>query len=553
MDKYTQLVNRWGILQTERSSWIAQWRELSTYLLPSNGRFFVQDRDKGYKKFNNIYDSTGTRALKTLGAGLMSGATSPARPWFRLQTPDAALNAYQPVKVWLDEVSQLMHKVFQTSNTYRVLHQMYEELGAFGTSAAVVLPDFNNVIHLYPLTCGEYCLAADAKGNICTLYRQFQMQVSAIVKEFGYENCSQSVRALYDNNGLDQWITIQHCIEPRADRDPSKKDAKNKAWASYYFEWGTNDKKYLRESGFDRFPAVVPRWTVAGGDIYGTSPGMEALGDVKQLQQEQLRKAQGIDYQTNPPLAVPTGLKNRDVDRLPGGVTYYDQANSPQGVKTLFDVNLRLDYLLSDIQDIRVRIQQTFFADLFLMISNMEDPKMTATEVAARQEEKMLMLGPVLERLSNELLHPLIDLTFAAMLDQGVLPPPPQELQGMELSVELVSVLAQAQRAVGTNAMDRFVGAMTVVAQVKPEVIDKFNPDAWADSYSDSLGVDPTIIVSDDKVAALRDARAKAQAAQQQAAVQEQMSKTARNLGQTPVHGGSNAYDQLNQVSGYTQ
>lgn len=550
--KRQQLTTRWGALKTERSSWITQWAEISRYLLPYNGRYFLEDRDKGRRKFNHIYDNTGTQSLRTLGAGLMAGATSPARPWFRLQTPDPSLNAFQPVKIWLDDVSQGMHKVFQKSNTYRALHQMYEELGAFGTAACVILPDFDDVIHCYPVTAGEYCIATDAKGEVVTLYRQFEMQVSQMVKEFGLSNCSGSVQGLYANGTLDAWIPIQHSIEPRYDRDPSKKDFKNMAWGSYYFEFGGNEDKLLREGGFKRFPGVVPRWAVAGGDIYGNSPAMESLGDVKQLQHEQLRKAQGIDYQTNPPLSVPTNLKNRDIDRLPGGITFLDATSQNQGVKNLFEVNLDLQYLLADIQDVRGRIKTTFFADLFLMISNNNDPNMTATEVAARQEEKMLMLGPVLERLSNELLHPLIEITFDNMIASGVVPPPPQEMQGMQLNVELISVLAQAQRAIGTNSADRFVAQLGQIATFKPDVLDKFDSDAWADSYSDMLGVDPTLIVASDKVAMIRDARAKAQQAQQQAAVMEQQSNTAKNLGATPTAGGGNAYDQLNNLTGYS-
>lgn len=553
--KRKNFLQRWISLQTERASWISQWREISTYLLPYNGRFVLQDRDKGTKKFNNIYDSTGTQALRTLGAGLMAGATSPARPWFRLQTPDQTLNAQQSVKVWLDQVTQLMLQVFSKSNTYRSLHQMYEELGAFGTAAAVILPDFDSVIHHYTLTAGEYCIATDAKGDVVTLYRQFQMQVSQLVKEFGLEKCSASVQAMYNTGTLDAWVTVQHSIEPRSDRDPSKKDAKNMAWGSFYMELGTgpgDGQGFLRESGFNRFPGVAPRWAVAGGDIYGNGPGMESIGDLKGLQHKALRKAQALDYQTNPPLAVPASLKNRDVDRLPGGVTFVDQTSQNQAVKNLFDVQLELQYLLQDMAEDRARIKGTFFADLFLMISQNSDPNMTATEVAARQEEKMLMLGPVLERLSNELLYPLIEITFQHMQESGVVPPAPQEMQGMQLNVELISVLAQAQRAVGTNSADRFVAQIGVIAQFKPEVLDKFDTDAWADSYSDMLGVDPTLIVSDDAVQALRAARAKAQAAQQQAAAAEQVSKTAKNLGQTPTSGPPNAaMDMMQQFSGY--
>jgi hypothetical protein len=549
--KRNELLQRWGSLQTERSSWWSHWQELTQYILPRNGRYFVQDRDKGNRRNGNIYDNTATRALRTLGAGMMSGATSPARPWFRLGTPDPDLNAYQPVKVWLDDVSQRIHRVYQKSNTYRALHQIYEELGAFGTAASIILPDFDNVIHQYSLTCGEYCIATDWQGNVCTIYRKFQKQVSEIVKEFGYANCSQTVQSNYNSGNLDAWITILHAIEPRADRDPSKKDAKNMAWASYYMEM-SGEPKFLRESGFKRFPGVAPRWAVAGGDIYGNSPGMEALGDIKSLQHLQLRKANAIDYQSNPPIAVPSSMKNQDLNRLPGGVSYYGDGTNPQPIKNLFDVPLRLDYVLQDIQDTRQRINSTFFSDLFLMLANSTEGNMTATEVAMRQEEKMLMLGPVLERLDNELLYPLVDSTFNYMVEAGAIPPPPEEMQGMELSVEMISMLAQAQRAIGVNGIDRFVGNLGAVAGFKPDVLDKFDSDAWADAYSDSLGVDPRLIVASDKVAIIRQKRAEAQAAAQQAQMSEVMSKTARNLGATPTGGSSNAaQDLMNQFSGY--
>lgn len=545
-----KLFTRWGMLKTERATWWAHWQEITNYLLPRSGRYFVQDRDKGWRRHNNIYDNTGTRALRVLGAGMMAGATSPARPWFRLGTADPELNSYQPVKLWLQDVTQRMQVVFQKSNTYRTLHQMYEELGAFGTAASIVLPDYQTAIHHYPVTIGEYAIAQDYQGKVCTIYREFEKTVGEIVKEYGYNNCSTVVKNMYDRGSLDQWIRLIHAIEPRADRDIRKKDAKNMAWGSYTFEVGGNPHTFLRESGFKEFPALVPRWATAGGDIYGNSPGMEVLGDVKQLQHEQLRKAQAIDYQTKPPLQVPTSMKNRDVETLPGGVSFYDGQTA--GIKTAFEVNLNLQHLVGDIQDVRERIRGGFYADLFLMLANATDTRMTATEVAERHEEKLLMLGPVLERLHNELLDPLIDMTFTRMIEAGLVPPPPPELQGMELNVEFVSMLAQAQRAIGTNSVDRYVANLGAVAGFKPDVLDKFDSDQWADVYADMLGVDPKLIVPSDKVALLREARGKAEAAKAQMEAAHTMSESARNLGTVSTGPDSNAaMDIMNQFSGY--
>jgi hypothetical protein len=549
-----KLLMRWGQLRTERASWWGHWQEISTYILPWNGRYFRQDRDKGIRRNNQIYDNTGIRALRTLGAGLMAGATSPARPWFRLGTHDPALNQAQPVKLWLAEVAERMHAVFQKSNTYRALQQVYEEMGAFGTGASIVLPDFATVIHHYPLTIGEYAIATDWQGNVNTLYREFEKTVAEMVKEFGLDNCSPTVQSLYSTGQLGAWIPIIHAIEPRSDRDPSKKDARNMEWGSWYFELSGESDKCLRESGFKQFPAVVPRWSVAGGDIYGNSPGMEALGDIKQLQHEQLRKAQGIDYQTNPPLQIPDGLKNRDVERLPGGITFRPDGASSK-IETMFDVELNLGELLNDIQDVRQRIQRSFFSDIFMMLANSTNPQMTATEVAERQEEKMLMMGPVLERLNNELLFPLIESTFMHMAQMNALPPAPPELAGMDLNVEFISMLAQAQRAIGTNSVDRFVGSLGTVAQMKPDVLDKFDSDAWADAYSDMLGVDPKLVLANEQVTMIRNSRAAAQAAQAKIAAAQQASAAAKNFGQAQAAvappGGGAGSDVMNLFSGY--
>lgn len=548
-----RLQQRWQSLKQERSSWMPHWQEITQFLLPRGGRYFAQDRNQGGKRHNNIYDNTGCRALATMGAGLMAGATSPARPWFSLTTPDPTLNLLKPVQMWLADCRLRLMRMFQRSNTYRALHQIYEEIGAFGTAACLVLPNFETGIHMHPLTVGEYAIATDYQGKVNTIYREFDMTVGQLVGEFGLANCSTRVQDLYRRNALDKWVTVLHAIEPRKNRDASKKDDLNMPYKSCYLEVGNQDGKLLRESGFTYFPALCPRWKVSGGDIYGNAPGMEALGDIKQLQHEQLRKAQGIDYQTKPPLQVPTALKNRDVDTLPGGVTYYDASAQQGGIRPSWEVNLRLDHLLADIQDVRQRINGSFYADLFLMLATAgSNTRMTATEVAERHEEKLLMLGPVLERLHNELLEPLIHIGFQRLVETGNLLPAPQEMQGMDLNVEFVSMLAQAQKAVQTNAVDRFVGNLGAIAQMKPEALDKFNVDEWTNVYSDLLGVDPRLILSDDNVAELRNARAQANAAKEGMMAMQQTATAARNLSAAQTSEPSLLTDPTAMFSGYT-
>jgi hypothetical protein len=279
---------------------------------------------------------------------------------------------------------------------------------------------------------------------------------------------------------------------------------------------------------------------------------MESLGDIKQLQHEQLRKAQGIDFKTKPPLQVPTSVKNRDLDTLPGGVSYVDTAQPNGGIRTAFEVNIDLSHLLQDIQDVRERIKASFYADLFLMLAGSDNRNMTATEVAERHEEKLLMLGPVLERLHNEILDPLIETTFNQMVTAGIVPPAPKELENMELNVEFVSMLAQAQRAIATNGVDRFVGNLGMVAQFKPEVLDKFDADKWADEYADMLGVSPELIVPGEQVTLIRQQRAQAQAQMQQAAMAQQGADTVNKLASAKTNDDSALTSVMDAFTGYT-
>lgn len=494
-------LQRKSAMFNERSSWMTHWQEISAYQQPRMGRFISTDRNRGARRHNNIYDNTALLAARTLGAGMMSGMTSPARPWFRLTLSDTDLREVGRVKTWLHRSGVLLREVFARSNTYRALHAGYEELGLFGTWATILLPDFDTVVHHYPMTIGEYAIGVDHRGVPNAFCREFELSVGAVVGQFGRENVSQTVRNMYDRHNLDAWVPVVHVIEPNTGRDSTKLDNKNMRFSSHYMELGNeSDKQCLSESGFKRFPVLAPRWSVSGQDIYGSSPGQEALGDVKQLQHEQLRKSQGIDYQVNPPIQVPTSYKDAAKARLPGGVMFVDENQGSAGVRSAYQVPINLQHLLLDIQDVRERIRSTYYADLFLMLANDTRSGVTATEVAERHEEKLLMLGPVLERLHNELLSPMIDLTFDYCMEAGILPEIPPELEGMDLNIEFVSTLAQAQRVVSAQGMDRLLGTLGSMVQLYPHVTKKVDPMQAIDDYAEMYGVNPEIIVPDDVV-----------------------------------------------------
>ena len=563
--KREKVQRRVGALEQERSSWMSHWQDINRNLLPRTGAFFANQANRGDRRNTSILDNTATRALYTLGAGMQSGLTSPARPWLKLETADPDLMEVKAVSSWLDKVTQRMLTVFARSNTYRSLHLMYEELGGYGTAGSVVLPDFKDVIRFYPMTIGEYMISTNDRGEVDTLARKFQMSVGQIVGRFVYRGqrngtpdwstVSTTVKNLWDQHQQDGWIDVRQLVQPRKDRDTRKLDARNMPFESIIIEAGGNEDRLLSESGYKRFPALTPRWVVSGQDIYGSScPGMVALGDIMQLQHEQLRKGQGIDYQTKPPLQVPIALKNQDSDFLPGGVTYVDQTGPSNAVRSAFDVNLNMQHLLADINDVRQRINGAFYSDLFLFLSNIQGLKgqMTAREVAEIHEEKLLMLGPVVENTENELLDPLADITFDACMAAGILPPPPPEMEGQEFNFQFVGILSQAQRSVSMSGVDRIVGATASMAAAKgdPSVWDKLDTDQIIDKAAGYLGVDPEIIRGDDEVQAIREQRAQAQAAQAKAEMAQAAAATAKDLAGADMSGNNALTNVVQTFSG---
>ncbi|HBV9276414.1 TPA: phage tail protein [Klebsiella pneumoniae] len=526
-----QLQKQQAQLTNDRSSFDPHWRELSDFINPRGSRFLVTDVNRDDRRNTKIVDPTATLAARTLSSGMMSGITSPARPWFKLATPDPDMMDYGPVKLWLEVVQRRMNEVFNKSNIYQSLPLLYASLGNYSTGAMAVLEDDSDVIRTMMFPIGSYYMANSARGSVDTCFRKFSMTVRQLVMEFGLNNVSDSVKGMWDSGNYESWIEVIHAVYPNIDRDTAKLNSKNKPVKSVYYEVGGDSDKLLRESGFDEFPIMAPRWEVNGEDVYGSScPGMIALGQVKALQLEQKRKSQLIDKATNPPMVGPSSLRNQRVSLLPGDITYIDQVTGQEGFKPAYLVNPNTADLLADIQDTRQIINSAYFVDLFMMLQNINTRSMPVEAVIEMKEEKLLMLGPVLERLNDECLNPLIDRTFSIMARKNLLPPPPDVLQGMPLRIEYISVMAQAQKSIGLSSLSSTVGFIGQLAQAKPEALDKLNVDQAIDAFAEMSGVSPTVIVPQEQVEQVREQRAQQQQQQQMVAMGMAAAQGAKTL-----------------------
>lgn len=546
-------------MDLERCSFLPTWREAGEFILPRRPRFVTTDTDRGGRRTHRIIDSTATLSARTLRSGMMSGVTSPARPWFQLTTSDPDLSEDSEVKDWLYLVTQRMTNVFLKSNLYNVLPIVYGDIGVFGTGCVLMEEDMEDVLRFYPFPIGSYMIANDEKLRINVFFREFRMTVRQVVRKFGFDrltgkidwtNISSAVRAMWENKLPEVWVDIRHCIRPNPDYDPRKIHSKYKKYSSDYYEAGfysngetaMNDLSglFLSSKGYDYFPVLAPRWEVTGEDVYGTScPGIDAMGDIKQLQLGEKRGMQAIEKMVNPPMIAPTAMRNQKTSILPGDVSYSD-APQQSGFRPAQEINPRIVELGQKQSEARDRIRRCFFEDLFLMLSDSDRRQITAREVDERHEEKLLALGPVLEQLNQDLLDPLIENSFLIMLRHDkLIPPAPKKLHGQALSVEYLSIMAQAQKLIGIEGIERFATFAQGVIQVDPSAQDKVDSDGMLEKYGDMVSLPPGIVRSDDQVQAIRAQKQKAAQQQQQQQAMAQAAQTAQTLGNTPTDGNS--------------
>jgi Bacteriophage head to tail connecting protein len=552
-DYFGVLEARLSSLRDFRISWWRHWSLLAAYILPRRYKYLVSANitSRGQMLNQNILDSTPTLAMRTCASGMMSGLTSPNRPWFRLKSAIAGFEPDRAAQMWFDDVTERMRFVHSESNFYDSLAQMYQDLVTFGTAPVIDYEDEEDVIRCYNPCAGEYYLAVSPAFREESFYREFTLTTAQTVEMFGLENCPGEVRSQWMTKGgsLEQERVIAHAIEPNfAIQGRNQREVRllpeTWTWREVYWIRGVAGERPLSKRGFNEQPFVAPRWDTTSNDAYGRSPGMDALPDCMQLMTMTKREAEAIEKQVRPPMLAHVNMKNEPSSILPGNITYSPTMGPGEGIRPIFTVQPNLAEFAKSKTEIQNRIKQAFFNDLFLMISQLDTVR-TATEIDARREEKLILLGPVIERIQNEGLSPRIRRQFSIMARKRLLPPLPRSLQGVPIQIEYVSMLAMAQRATATTGLERAFAFAGNLAGSYPQVLDVFNPDEAAREYADLLGTSPKILQDSAVIEKIRANRAQQQQQQQAMATTAAGVQGAQVLSQTPVGAGQTALSKI--------
>jgi hypothetical protein len=513
-DLTKSLLSRFDRLKAQRQNWETHWQEVADYMQPRKADV-TRTRSKGDKRTELIFDSSPIQAVELLAASLHGMLTNPSTPWFSLRFKNSELEMEDEAKLWLENATDVMYTAFSRSNFQQEIFELYHDLITFGTAAMFIQEDNEDVLKFSTRHINEIFIAEDDKGRIDTVYRKFKLSARAAMQQFGTK-VSTDIQAQAKKDPYNE-VEILHVVYPRSDFNPNLKDTENMPFESVYIEMKNGNE--LSVSGFQEFPFVVPRYLKASHEIYGRSPAMTALPDVKMLNEMSKTTIKAAQKQVDPPLLVPDDGFLLPVRTVPGGLNFYRSGTRDRIEPLNIGANNPLGLNMEEQR--RTAIRNVFYVDQLLM---QQGPQMTATEVIQRNEEKMRLLGPVLGRLQSELLKPMIDRCFNILFRREQFAPAPEFLSGQDIEIEYVSPLAKAQKSSELSSITRGIEILGSLANVAP-VFDYINFDALVKHVADLVGVPQKVLKLQSQVNSEREQAAQQQ---QQMAQMQQLQQVAK-------------------------
>jgi hypothetical protein len=539
-------------MKGERKPYEADWEEINRLGMSSRNTNLGANGRKNTRRANTAsHDSYGRRASRILGYGMQSGLSSSSMPWFKLKPGNAELEEDQDAKEWLAVAEQKIYAFFGDTGVYDPFKLNYMDLGNYGVGASVMLehPEYVGVTHA--LTAGEYWIAADGGSRTDTLYRNVDYTVDSLIRTFGWDNVSSAAQRAWDGNHLQTIVPVIHAIERNHDRDPVKIDVDNKEYRSVFYEPGNDNKtQLLRKSGYDSKPFWAPRWEVIGGSVYSDAcPGFDALPDLREMQLTARRRGRARDMLHKPPMKAPTGLTAQPLKLDPGSINFAS-ATDLEGLQPVFEVQWQsLAAVRDDHEAVRRDVGECYYNDLFKAISDREGVQpLNDLEASLRETEKFTQLGPIVDRVNVEMLEVAVQRAFVILTNTGIMPEPPQSMQGQPLIIDFVSMLAQAQRASQNSAIERMARFVGFIAGTFPEAVIKFDAEQAIDEFATGTGTPPRIVRSDEvveKMKAAMEAQKQQEQMMQMAAPMKDAAQGAELLSRTDVGGGQTALQQL--------
>ena len=539
------LVKRFDKLSGDRGTWEMHWEEIAERILPRQTGFIDRGSSftKGEKKTQKVFDSAPSIALDRFAAVMDSMLTPRQSKWHNLRATDEALNKDFEVRAWFDEVNRILFSARYSpkANFAGQNAERWVSMGAFGTGSLFV--DFHpgTGIRYRCVNLKDTYFLENHQGMIDTVFRRFMFTARQAVQMWGKDMLPEKMLAALDNpNMMDKEFEFIHVVMPNQDYDPRKADARGKAYASLYI--AKAEKQLVAPvGGYNSFPYSISRYVTAPDEVYGRGPAMMALPDIKMLNEMAKTDIRAVHKLVDPPLLLHDdgvmGNGAMSINMTPGGLNFGGVNRDGRQLIQPLQTGARVDINEQKMQQRRESIDNAFLVTLFQIL--VETPRMTATEALIRSQEKGMLLTPTMGRQQSEALGPLIEREIDLLMQHRILPPMPDaliEAQG-EYEITYESPMSRMQRAEELVGVQRTMELLTPFAQINPEVMDIFDPDALAQLTAEVSGVPMPVLRSPDEVAALREQRAQQQQMAMAAEIAPQMAGAVKDIAQAQALG----------------
>ena len=501
-------------LKGSRGTFESHWQEVADFFIPNRATITTK-KSAGQKDAFQLLDNIGVQSNELLAGAMHGLLTNTDSQWFEFTTGDLATDNDDDARLFMQQSTRIIHNVLGNTNFHTELHEVYLEMPSLGTSCMFVDEDDRDVVRFSTKPIEDYLLGEDKMGVVNQVYYTQMLTAGEIIEEYGDKDLPEKVIKCKDS---DEKFKVVHAVYAETLADAK---STSKKFISHHFMPDENHE--LRTGKYHENPFITPRFSKRVGEIYGRSPAMTALPEMRVLNKMNQTLLVGMQKQVDPPLQVEDDGVILPLVTRPGGINYRRPGAEP--IQPLF-TGTRIDIAYQALTERRQRVRDAFYVDQLRLSQDMK--YMTATEVMQRTEDTMRLLGPLVGRMNAEFLRPLINRVFRICMDRGILPAPPAILQGKKLDVRYSSLIAKSQRVAEIQNVQRTVETLAPFFQLDPNIRDNFKGDAIVRIISGVLGFPQEGLASAREVKAIRDGRMQQQ--QQQMAMAQGQMETQQTL-----------------------
>ena len=535
----TAICKRYEKKKNERSTFDARWERMAPFIAPSRVGI-TTEFSVGDTQTKGVYDSTTMLAAETMAMFIAGHIINPSQRWHGYEMRDATVGSSDEVREWLEECRDRTLKRLGASLFYAEGPESLIDYGGFGTGFLMTeeapqpvnrtLKGFRG-FHFRSIKTGRFVIDEGPDGLVDTAWEESKLSARVINDRWGATPGAlpENVAAALRGGEVDKEFKIVHAIYPRPKSEQSS-GAQGMPWASCWVELAS--KHLIHESGYETFPAAVPRYHKTPGEVYGRGRGDLAFPDTWTLNTAKRMGLEDWALKIRPPVLVGSDSVMGTLRLVPAGPTVINTHGRPiRDSIAPWETGSHPEVSHINEEELRRSIREIFHVDAIRQLLQVEKSEMTAFEFAKKIELLFRILGPVYGRLEWEYLHRVIDVVFDLQMQAGAFSPPPPEVYQTDGQIDVVfqNPIAKAQRAGDAEALALAIGDLAPLYQAtqNPELFDRLDFSKTADGIYGMRGVPALWQRNDREIKLLREARQEQTEKENQIAQLEQLAGAA--------------------------